>query len=517
MSIHNFTVDAGSTNVSFDVFIQNSTDGTALTGLVYNSSGLICYYKKGTTGTLTALTLATQTATGTHSDGGFVELSSTNMPGQYRIDISDTIVASGNDRATVVLSGATNMQPCQINIEITDPLTITGGRIEADVTYWNGSAVATPATAGVPSVDSVYWAGSATGTGNTALATPPTNFADLSITATTGRVDVASVAGTAQTANDNGADLALITGADGVTLATSQANYAPAVAGDSMALTAAAVDAIWDEAAAGHLSAGTVGLASALGSAALIDSTITGTPTSTTFDFTGGSTTNGFYNDQLVYILSGTGIGQVRTIVSSTYSGGTTTITVDEAYAVTPAASDRFAVIVTHVHPVSQIRDSILADSTAFNGADIASILTDTGTTIPGILGTPAGADMSADIAAVKSDTAATLVDTGTTLPGLIGSPSVDLATDIAANLTAINALNDITVADILTTQMTESYAADGSAPTLTQALMLIQQYLTEKSVSGTTLTIKKVDGTTTAATLTLDSASAPTSATRAT
>ena len=35
----------------------------------------------------------------------------------------------------------------------------------------------------------------------------PTNFSDLSVTATTGRVDVASVAGTAQTANDNGADI----------------------------------------------------------------------------------------------------------------------------------------------------------------------------------------------------------------------------------------------------------------------------------------------------------------------
>ncbi len=35
----------------------------------------------------------------------------------------------------------------------------------------------------------------------------PTNFGDLSITATTGRVDVAAVAGTAQTANDNGADI----------------------------------------------------------------------------------------------------------------------------------------------------------------------------------------------------------------------------------------------------------------------------------------------------------------------
>lgn len=35
----------------------------------------------------------------------------------------------------------------------------------------------------------------------------PTNFADLSITVTTGRVDVAAIAGTAQTANDNGADI----------------------------------------------------------------------------------------------------------------------------------------------------------------------------------------------------------------------------------------------------------------------------------------------------------------------
>ena len=35
----------------------------------------------------------------------------------------------------------------------------------------------------------------------------PANFSDLSITATTGRVDVAAVAGTAQTANDNGNDI----------------------------------------------------------------------------------------------------------------------------------------------------------------------------------------------------------------------------------------------------------------------------------------------------------------------
>jgi len=43
------------------------------------------------------------------------------------------------------------------------------------------------------------------------------------------------------------ADLDLLTGTDGATLATAQANYAPAKAGDTMALTAAAVDLVWDE------------------------------------------------------------------------------------------------------------------------------------------------------------------------------------------------------------------------------------------------------------------------------
>lgn len=49
----------------------------------------------------------------------------------------------------------------------------------------------------------------------------------------------------AQTTAQN--DLDIITGTDGTTLATTQGNYAPSKAGDAMALTAAAVDAILDE------------------------------------------------------------------------------------------------------------------------------------------------------------------------------------------------------------------------------------------------------------------------------
>ncbi len=115
---------------------------------------------------------------------------------------------------------------------------------------------------------------------------------------------------------------------------------------------------------------------------------------------------------------------------------------------------------------------------------------------------------------------------TGDQLTALATAASVSALNDISAadvwaaatrTLTAGTNLNDISVADVLTTQMTESYNADGVAPTLAQALHLIIAYLTERSVTGTTVTAKRLDGATTAATFTLDDGTTPTSVTRAT
>ena len=90
------------------------------------------------------------------------------------------------------------------------------------------------------------------------------------------------------------------------------------------------------------------------------------------------------------------------------------------------------------------------------------------------------------------------------------------IATDaIDADALKADAVTEITTG-ILTTQMTEAYASDGSAPTLAQAVFAIQQFLQERAVSGTTLTVKGVDGSTSKMTFTLDDASAPTSITRA-
>ena len=86
----------------------------------------------------------------------------------------------------------------------------------------------------------------------------------------------------------------------------------------------------------------------------------------------------------------------------------------------------------------------------------------------------------------------------------------------IDAAALAADAGNEIADA-ILTRQMTEAYNADGVAPTVAQALFVIMQMLTEMAISGTTMTIKKLDGSTTALTLTLNDATNPTSITRTT
>jgi len=115
------------------------------------------------------------------------------------------------------------------------------------------------------------------------------------------------------------------------------------------------------------------------------------------------------WDDALLIFTSGTLLNQARSISSSLAASGA--LTFDEAFRAAPANGDTFIIYHTHIHPVNQIRDAILADSTPFNGADIPAILADTADMQPK-LGAPAGASMSADIAAVQADTDAIEIDT---------------------------------------------------------------------------------------------------------
>jgi len=164
----------------------------------------------------------------------------------------------------------------------------------------------------------------------------------------------------------------------------------------------------------------------------------------------------------------------------------------------------------------------------------VDAVLVDTGTTLEGKIDTIDGI-----VDAILVDTGTTLNDKIDVIDGIVDSILVDTAVigSAGAGLTAVpwNAAWDAEVqsecTDALTaydpptkaevdatwtTAQTESYASDGAAATPAQLLYMIYTCVAEFAVSGTTLTAKKVDGSTTAMTFTLNDASDPTSRTRA-
>lgn len=125
--------------------------------------------------------------------------------------------------------------------------------------------------------------------------------------------------------------------------------------------------------------------------------------------------------------------------------------------------------------------------------------------------------DVPGLISALNDPTAAAIrteMDSNSTQLAAIVADTNELQTDDVPGL--ISALNDIAVTDVTQRQIPDSYAADGSQPTLEQALLMILQFLSERSVSGTEVTVKKPDGSTTAMSFTLDDDTDPTSITRA-
>lgn len=88
--------------------------------------------------------------------------------------------------------------------------------------------------------------------------------------------------------------------------------------------------------------------------------------------------------------------------------------------------------------------------------------------------------------------------------------------TGAVGSVTVVSDKTGYTLSATGSAALTESYAADAAAGTLPQLLYMILAVLTEASVSSTTLTAKKLDGSTTAGTFTLNDATSPTSITRA-
>lgn len=112
-------ITPGATSQIIDVRIENpySPTNDGLTGLLYNSTGLVARYKRANATSWTSITLATMTA-GTWVSGGFIAIAN----GWYQLGLPDAAVAAGAAYVDVELAGATGMAVTPVHVTLDDLL-----------------------------------------------------------------------------------------------------------------------------------------------------------------------------------------------------------------------------------------------------------------------------------------------------------------------------------------------------------------------------------------------------------
>ena len=299
----------GLTSKTVKVFLQDSTSttGAGLTGLTSASSGLIAYYIREGDNATTAITLSAGTL-GTWSSGGFVEVDATHMPGIYELGLPNAAVASGNS-VVVVIRGATNLVPRNLEIQLTDTDVNDGVRF--------GLTALPNAAAG------------ATGGADCTVT--------LGGTASAGSATSITLTGGSATDNYYNHQVVQIVGGTGVGQARTIVSYTGST-------KVAIVNRAWRTnpdntsvfAVKGIDVTPSIGVLGGLAVAA----------TSTTITLTSAAVaTDNYYNGCLIVISAGTGLTQTRVIKS--YVGSTQVATVDHAWTTTPDTTSVFLLMQT--------------------------------------------------------------------------------------------------------------------------------------------------------------------------
>jgi hypothetical protein len=133
------TIAPASTSQSIELYL-------GVTGLTFSTSGLSAYYIRNREAP-TAITLVTQTATGAWSSGGFAEISSSLVPGVYRLDVPDAAFAAGASDVTIVVRGASGTNGAVLTVTLSSG-GLTAAQTAAAVWDASRSAYATAGTFG---------------------------------------------------------------------------------------------------------------------------------------------------------------------------------------------------------------------------------------------------------------------------------------------------------------------------------------------------------------------------------
>ena len=360
------------TSVKLKVKLLDSTSmtGAGLTGLVFNSTGLIISVIGDTASTATAYTttggtIETITTIGTYAAPTatkcrFKEVDATNHKGIYEIQFADSVFTNYN-QVTLSISGATNLAQYDAEIQCSNQA--------ANMTQVLGTAVSTPATAGVLDVN-VKNMNNVAATSITTInanigQTQPLNFTGTGAAALvkTDMVDIAGAAVSTSTAQIgvNAVQIgAAVPGSATIGTVTNLTNAA--TAGDLTAtmktsVTTAATAATPTAAAVtGNVGGNVVGSVGSVATNGITDASFasatttkalriataqTGAAGSITLDAS-ASSVNDFYDGNIISIASGTGAGQSKIIAS--YVGATKVATITENWATNPDATSVFVI-----------------------------------------------------------------------------------------------------------------------------------------------------------------------------
>lgn len=507
----------GQGSIILRVKILNSSvsTGAGLTGLSSTSSGLIISTIADTESTATAYTVAASNVETITTNGTFAaptagkcrfkEVDSTNHKGVYEIQIADARFNVSNAKSLLVsVSGATNAAETDVVIPLRDldPYDAVRAGLTALPNVASGSAGAI-ITSGTGTAQLSVSSGQVTvatnndKTGYSLTQTFPSNFSSLAITAggivtanttqlagqtvtAAGAVTFPSIVSSLTAAGvrtELATELGRIDVATSTRLASSAYTTPPTVG--------AIADAVWDETLGDHLASGSTGAGlNAAGSA--------GDPWSTSLPGAYGSGTAGFIlgtnlNATVSSRLATSGYTAPLDAAGTRSALGLATANLDTQLDALPTATENAAAV----------WNAAIATYTA-SGSFGQRVLRSTNT--------------QAEVQVNGNGHVASVLHSSEANSITVGAFASD---SITASALAASAATEIATAT-LTSAMTESYRSAGASPTLAQAAFELLAHMGDSSISGTTKTLKKIDGTT-AKTFTLDSSTAPTSITEAT
>lgn len=401
------SIVAGATSQSVNIFIQDGTKttGVGLTGLVFNTSGLIAYYTfTGSNTASTSITLATLSTVGSaYSSGGFKEIDATNMAGVYRLDIPNAAIATSKGRSSVImLSGAASMAPVLLEIELTgwdnqdavhgglsalpntavttnaslltsgtgtDQISVSAGKLllqatQSGVTIPTVTTVTNQLTAAA--IATGVWQDTTSGDFTTASSigkslytsgVVPGGTNGLFIAGTNAATSITSALTANITGNLSGS-VGSVTGAVG-SVTGAVGSVTGAVGSVTAQVTANTTS--WGGTSVGAISPDAVYLRSGTAQA--------GASSTITLD-AGASATNNLYQNATIFIRSGTGAGQTNIIAS--YVGATKVATVSVAWATNPDNTSVFTML-AEGPAIASVSGTVAANVTQWNGTNVAS------------------------------------------------------------------------------------------------------------------------------------------------